>query len=123
MSKKINQLDEATDEEALNDSYLLAIADATNGLAKKMTVSQAKEAYGAKRLKYVSTGSEGATLTLSQLLGKDILMITRGMGVIHLSEDITPESDEYYWDQTSITLGTEVNPDGGEKFTILYRNF
>lgn len=121
MSKKINQLDDATDEEALNDSYLFAIADSTNGLAKKMTVSQAKEVYGAKKLKYVATGVEGETLTLSQLLGKDILMITRGAVVIHLSEDETPESDEYYWDQTDIKLGTETN--AGEKFTILYRNF
>jgi hypothetical protein len=120
MSKKINQLDPATDAETLNDSYLLAIADPTNGIALKMTIAQAKEAYGTKKLPYTATGTEGNTLTISQLDGKDILAIFRGVGVIY-EIGSSPESDEFTWDQTDIVLGANTNLN--EKFLILYRNF
>jgi len=121
MSKKINQLDSASDAECANDSYLIPLADPTNGIALKMTVSQAKEVYGTKKLKYIATGLEGSTLTLSQLLGKNILAIFRGVGTIYEADDLTPDSDEYIWDQTDIGLGADTNTN--EKFLILYRNF
>jgi hypothetical protein len=121
MSKKINQLTAATDEEALNDSYLFAIADPTDGIALKMTVEQAKEVFGTKKLKYVASGEEGLTITIAQLAGKDILSILRSSGPLYEGEGVSPDYDEYKWDSVTIFFGVATNP--GEKFLILYRNF
>lgn len=121
MSKKISQLDPATDAEVANDSYLFAIADPTNGIAKKATVAQVKDAYGAKSLKYKAVGNEGVSLTIALLEGVNILAILRSSGPIYLADGMTPDSDEYTWDQVTITLGTQVN--SNEKFLIIYCNF
>jgi hypothetical protein len=121
MSKKINELDAATNPESLNDSYLFAIADPINGIAKKETVAQAKEVFWTKRFKYVGLGTENKTITIPTLAGKDIIAIFRGVGIIYESDLLVPESDEYKWDQADITLGVEVN--AGEKFLIIYKNF
>jgi hypothetical protein len=121
MSKKINQLDEATDLEAKNDSYLFPLADPITGVALKTSISQAKEVFGTKKIKYTALGTEGTTLTIPQLEGMDVLLILRGIGPIYESEDDSPESDEYTWDQEDIVLGAAVNLN--EKFIILYRNF
>lgn len=120
MSKKINQLTAATDAEAINDSYLFPLADPVNGVALKTSVAQAKEIFKVKKLKYVCNGLEGTTLTLSQLAGKDIMLIIRGMSPIYESTDGTPETDEYEWDTVNITLGAATNQ--LEKFIILYNN-
>ncbi len=58
MSKKINQLTAATDAEATNDSYLFPLADPTNGIALKTSISQAKEVFGVKKTKYIADGTE-----------------------------------------------------------------
>ena len=118
MSKKISQLDAATDEEVANDSYLYAIADPTNGLAKKATVSQIKNAYGVKSFRYTALGSEGDTLTLPQLEDRSIVAILRSSGVIYETNDGTPEPDEYTWNGVDIVLGAATNLN--EKFNILY---
>jgi hypothetical protein len=34
-----------------------------------------------------------------------------------------PNTTEFVWDGNEITLGLEVNLDGGERFLILYRNY
>jgi len=120
MSKKIDQLDAATDDEAKNDSYLLAQADPVNGVAKKMTVAQAKEVYGVKRTIYTCTGSEGTSITISELLGRQILVIGRGLGFIY-EVGSSPASDEYTWDDVTIGLGTATSD--GEKFIILHRTY
>lgn len=120
MSKKINQLDAATDAEAKNDSFLFAQADPINGISKKTTIQQAKEVFATKKLKYTATGSEGSTLTIPALAGYEILLITRGIGSIY-EVGASPDSDEFTWDDTSIVLGTITNP--GEKFNILYRTY
>jgi hypothetical protein len=121
MSKKINQLDPATNLEAINDSYLFPLADPINGLAKKTSVSQAKEVFQSKKFKYIATGTENKTLTIPTLAGKDILIIFRGVGPVYESDNVTPDSDEYKWDQVDITLGADANPN--EKFLIIYKNF
>jgi hypothetical protein len=120
MSKKINQLDAATDAEAMNDSYVLAQADPINGVAKKLTVAQAKEVYGVKRTIYTCTGSEGTSVTIPALSGRQILVIGRGLGFIY-EVGSAPASDEYTWDDTTIGLGTATNT--GEKFIILHRTY
>jgi len=121
MSKKTNQLDPTTDSEAKNDSYLLPLADPVNGLSKKMTVAQAKEAFGVKSELYVATGSEGSTLTIAALLGKQILAILRESGPI-FEIGSSPDSSQYTWDDTDIVLGAPVNV-AGERFLILYRTY
>lgn len=120
MSKKQNQLDPATDTEAKNDSYLLPLADPVNGISKKMTVAQAKEAFGVKREIYTGLGTEGATITIPILLGKQVLMIGREMGIIY-EVGASPASNEYTWDDVSIVLGTDINI--GERIIILYRTY
>lgn len=122
MSKKINQLQAATDAEAKNDSRMWAQADPVTGLSKYVTGSQAKSAYHTQKLKYKGLGTEGKTLSLSQLAGMNILMIGRSMGFIYEKEDIgDPDSDEFKFDGINITLGADINLN--EKFIILYRNF
>lgn len=121
MSKKINQLDPTSDAEAKNDSYLLALADPINGLSKKMTVSQAKEAFGVKSKLYTATGSEGDTLTIPEVQGKQILAIFRESGPIWETGS-SPDSSQYTWDDTDIVLGAPVNM-AGERFNILYRTY
>jgi hypothetical protein len=121
MSKKTNQLDPTSDTEAKNDSYLLPLADPINGLSKKMTVAQAKEAFGVKSKLYVATGSEGSTLTVSELLGKQILTILRESGPI-FEVGSSPLSNQFIWDDADITLGAPVGV-AGEQFLILYRTY
>lgn len=121
MSKKINQLDAATDAEAKNDSWLLAQADPVDGIAKKITVAQAKEVYGVKSLKYTATGSEGSTLTIAALAGKQILAILRESGPL-FEVGSAPISSEFTWDDVDIVLGAPVGG-AGERFLILYRTY
>lgn len=120
MSKKINQLDAGTDAEAKNDSYLFAQADPINGVSKKISIAQAKEVFGTKSEKYVATGSEGTTITIAALAGRQILSILRSSGPIY-EVGSSPESDEYTWDDADIILGTATT--AGEKFLILHRTY
>lgn len=121
MSKKTNQLDPTSDTEAKNDSYLLPLADPVNGLSKKMTVAQAKEAFGTKNKLYIATGSEGSTLTIPEIQGKQILAILRESGPI-FEVGSSPLSNQFTWDDNDIVLGAEVGG-AGEQFSILYRTY
>lgn len=121
MSKKTNQLDPTTDADAKNDSYLLPLADPINGLSKKMTIAQAKEAFGVKREIYIADGTEGTTLTIPALAGKQILMIGREMGLIY-EVGSSPLSNQFTWDDADIVLGAPVSG-AGEQFIILYRTY
>lgn len=121
MSKKINQLDAATDAEAKNDSWVIAQAEPVGGVAKKMTVAQAKEVYATKKLKYVALGTEGSTLTIPALLGYDILLIMRESGPLY-EVGSSPLSNQFTWDDTDIVLGAAVGG-AGEQFLILYRTY
>lgn len=121
MSKKTNQLDPTSDAEAKNDSYLLPLADPVNGLSKKMTVAQAKEAFGVKNKLYIATGSEGSTLTIPEIQGKQILTILRESGPI-FEVGSSPLSNQFTWDDNDIVLGAAVSGPG-EQFSILYRTY
>lgn len=120
MSKKINQLDPGTDADAKNDSYLFAQADPINGISKKISVAQAKEVFSPKSITYVATGSEIRTITIPELAGRQILSIMRSSGPL-FEVGVSPESNEYTWDDISIGLGADTNP--GEKFLILHRTY
>lgn len=71
-------------------------------------------------IEYVATGVEGTTLSISQIVGKKVVLITRGNSIIYKVSN-APISSEYTWDNTIITLGAATNP--GERFLILYRNY
>jgi hypothetical protein len=86
-----------------------------------MTVAQAKEAFGVKKKIYVADGTEGDTLTIPEISGKEILMIGREMGLIY-EVGSSPASNQFTWDDTDIVLGTEVSG-AGEQFIILYRTY
>lgn len=121
MSKKFNQLDPISDANAKNDSYLLAQADPINGVAEYMTVAQAKEVYCTKSHLYVTTGSEGSTLTIPQIQGYQILTIMRESGPI-FEVGSSPLSNQFTWDDITIGLGAAVSG-AGEQFLILYRTY
>lgn len=120
MSKKTNQLDAATDAEAKNDSYLWPLADPINGISKKVSQAQAKEVFATKRETYTATGSEGTTITIPALAGRQILMIIRESAIIH-EVGSSPDSSSYTWDDADIVLGAETN--AGERFIILHRTY
>lgn len=72
-------------------------------------------------IKYIATGSEGTTLSIPEIIGKRILLITRESSPIYKVSN-APNGSEYTWNDTVITLGATVaNP--GERFLILYRNY
>lgn len=121
MSKKINQLDAATDAEAKNDSWLDAVADPINGIAKKRTTAQSKEVFATKKFKYVATGSEGSTLTIPTIAGYEILLILRESGPLY-EVGASPDSSEFTWDDITIGLGAAVSG-AGERFLILYKTY
>lgn len=121
MSKKINQLDAATDIEAKNDSWLDPIADPINGIAKKRTTAQSKEVFTTKKLKYVATGAEGSTLSIPALVGYSILLIMRESGPL-FEVGASPDSSEFTWDDSTIGLGAAVSR-AGERFLILYKTY
>lgn len=121
MSRKINQLDAITSANAKNDSWVLAQANPTTGVANKITIAQAKEVFATKSLTYTATGSEGSTLTIPALSGYQILMIVRESGPI-FEVGADPSSSEFTWDDTTIGLGAAVGG-AGERFQILYRTY
>jgi hypothetical protein len=121
MSKKINQLDAISSADAKNDSFVLAQAHPTTGLAKKMTVAQAKEVYATKSLLYTANGTEGSSLTIPALSGRQILLIMRESGPI-FPVGSSPDSSQYTWNDTTIGLGAAVSG-AGERFIILHRTY
>lgn len=69
---------------------------------------------------YVATGAEGATLSIPEIVGKKILLITRGSAIIYKVSS-SPTTSEFVWNDTIIALGAVTNPN--ERFLILYRNY
>lgn len=121
MSRKVNQLDPLNNSQAKNDSWLIPQCDPVSGTSYYMTVSQAKEVYATKKLKYTATGSEGSNLTIPALAGYEILMIMRESGPIY-EVGSSPDSSSFTWNDITIVLGTPVSG-AGERFLILYRTY
>lgn len=71
-------------------------------------------------IEYVATGAEGSTFSIPEIVGKKILLITRGNAIIYKVSS-APISSEYIWNDIIISLGAITNP--GERFLILYRNY
>lgn len=69
---------------------------------------------------YVATGAEGTTLSIPEIVGKKVVLITRGSVVIYKVSN-SPSSSEYVWNDVVVSLGAVTTP--GERFLILYRNY
>ncbi len=78
---------------------------------------------------YTSNGTEGSTLTIPEIVGKKILLLIReSFTQFEVTAFDDNQSTEFLWQDSSnplvdIELGTPVNPEVGERFLILYRNF
>jgi hypothetical protein len=70
--------------------------------------------------KYIALGTEGSTLSISAIVGKKVLFVTRESSPIYKASN-APTSSEYTWNDLVIGLGAPVNP--GDRFLILYRNY
>lgn len=108
-----------TDPQVNDDTKLMPFGIGATGKMYRGTVAQAKKVFGTYKKKYVGLGSEGVTLTLSELAGKEILQVVREGQVLH-EIDVSPDTAEFVWDTTDITLGLSVNI--GERYLILYKN-
>lgn len=121
MGKKINQLTAVSDATAANNFQLMALCDPATGISGKMTIAQAKTAFAVFKKKYVATGSEGSTLTISELIGKEIVMATREAGSFFETTG-SPDSTEFTFDNSTgiVSLGLAVGG-AGERFQFLYK--
>lgn len=72
--------------------------------------------------KYVADGTEGTTLSVSAVVGKKILLITRENNPL-FKVSSSPNTSEFAWNDTVITLNASVPARAGERFLILYRNY
>lgn len=108
-----------TDAQVDDSTRVLPIANVTSGIANFGSIGQIKKVTSTQRIKYVATGAEGTTLSISALAGRYILGIWREGACLY---DVlsAPDSAEYIWDSTNITLGLATN--AGERFLILWKN-
>lgn len=119
MDKKITGFAVPTDAQTANVNNLWVFGDPVTGLLYKPTADQVRKAFSAYKTKYTASGSEGDTITIAALSGKEILMIAREGQVIY-EVSSSPDESEFVFDGTDITLGLDVNM-AGERFLILYK--
>lgn len=117
MGKKINQLTSADQATVNTNTRLFVICDPVTGISGKMTIAQAKVAFGSFKKNYVAAGGE-ATLVLSELAGMEILSISReGAGMYQ--NNASPDSTEFGFDGTTITFGQTLR--AAERLLIIYK--
>ena len=107
-----------TDAQVNDDTKLIPFGTASTGKMGTGTTAQAKLIFSCQRAKYTATGTEGTTLTIAAIAGRTIIAIFREGALIY-DVDSDPDSTEYIWDSTNITLGLAANP--SERFLILYK--
>lgn len=73
-------------------------------------------------VKYVADGTEGNTVTIDQIAGKKVLLVTREFSPLYKVSS-NPNTTEYTWDNTDIVLGATVPLGAGERLLILYRTY
>lgn len=120
MGRTTNLLDSADDATVNNKFQLLPLCDPGSGISAKMTIEQAKKAFGTFKIKYVATGSEGSTLTITELANMEIIQATRENNPLY-EVDSSPDPAEFTFDGTDVTLGVPVGG-AGERFLFLYKN-
>lgn len=110
-----------TDAEADDNTRLIATGRASDGKLYQVTVAQGKLIFSTKKYKYTATGAEGTTITIAALAGRYILAIFReGMCLYEVTSPTVPDTVEFTFDSTNITLGLAAN--AGERFLVLYKN-
>ncbi len=119
MGKKISELSALTDSQVADNTRVLALADPITGIAGKATVPQLRLTLSLVKYLYTAVGTEGTSIVIFPLSGKNILLITREAGALYEVVS-SPASTEYSWDGATITLGAATSP--GERFNILYAN-
>jgi hypothetical protein len=74
-------------------------------------------------VRYTATGSEGSTITVPEVVGKKILLLTRQNLVLdRINQNSgSPSESEFTWNDSVITLGIDV--EAGDTFLILYRTY
>jgi hypothetical protein len=120
MSKRIDQLTPATDVQVAMPTWMWCVGDPATGQLYSATTAQLSAMFsggGMSSTKYVAIGSEGTALTIPALSGKTIQSIARE-GMVMYQVSSSPDTAEFIWDGTDITLGLATNP--GERFLILY---
>lgn len=119
----ITGLTPLTDAQVNDSTRELPLADSGSGIAGSATIAQIKLVAGTQKVKYVTAGTEATTLTIADVAGKSIIAVYREGSVLYeVTTPTVPDSQEFTFDTTNITLGLTVNPAGGERFLILFRN-
>ena len=116
MGKTINLLSSGAGQLS-NPSALMPLANPTTGVAGKVSLAQLATIFSPSKQKYVATGSEGTSLTISALAGRTILLVVREGAPLYDTIS-SPDSTEYTWSGT--VLGFQIALRAGERFNILY---
>lgn len=119
MSKKINQFATPSNADVADGNKLWPMGDPATGLLYQPTGSQLKAVMQTFKNKYTTTGAEGTTLTISAIANKEIIALYREGSVLY-EVSSSPNSLEFIFDGTTITLGLGVTG-AGERFLILYK--
>lgn len=121
LGKKVNELVPYDDAAVAVGDLLVPMADPITGICGYGTIAQlAGGISGAiTTVKYVADGTEGTTLSIPVLSGKQILMASREAAIMY-ETDAAPDSTEYIWNLSTVELGSATNP--GERFKFVYVN-
>lgn len=106
-----------SDAQAEDDTRLVATGIVGTGKLYSGTIAQLKKVFQTRVKNYTGLGSEGSTLTLSELAGRRIVGIWRE-GTYMYPVVSAPDSVSYTFDTTSIVFGNAIGL--GERFAIHY---
>jgi hypothetical protein len=116
--RKVNALDPISNVDAANNTRLIPCADPGTGVSEKMTIAQAKAVFSTYTKKYVATGSEASTLTITELADKEITLAFRGPSLIYETAS-APAANEFTFDGTNVGLPFDTT--AGEVFFFHYK--
>lgn len=116
--EKLNQKASVTDVQFNDDTKLIPLAQTSDGKVFTGTIAQCKLIFGTHVEKYKASGSEGTTLTISDLSGKDIQAILRESGPVFEAVS-SPGTAEYTWNGTNINFGSALGVN--ERIVIFWK--
>lgn len=108
-----------SDAQVADGNKIWVFSDPVTGQLYKPTGAQLKAVNQTFKYKHTAIGTEGVTLTISAVAGKDIIAIFRNGSVLY-EVSSAPDEMEFIWDGTTITLGLGVTG-SAERFLILYK--
>lgn len=118
--KRIDELPQATAQQVSDTTMLIMIGDPATGQLYK-TTRDALLGSGdiIRNHKYTATGNEGNTLTVPEVQGYSILTIVREGNTMY-EVGSNPDSVEFTWNGTTVTLGLPVQR-AGERFLFIFK--